>query len=147
MATTDKIVQDLINVITEKKKAITKAEKPEWKTNSAFKFSKDHASIINIQACGDVDILLEIVGFLKNKKDLDRDARELLSMPILEFKWLNYTFDEWLSDIKTRIDKIQILSKKKELEMLEERLNKLISPELRAQMELENIQKLLNDGE
>jgi hypothetical protein len=34
--------------------------------------------------------------------------------------------------------------KKKELELLEERLNKLISPELRAQMELEEIKKMLS---
>lgn len=42
-----------------------------------------------------------------------------------------------------RIDKIEITMKKKELELLEDRINKLISPELRAQMELEEIKKSL----
>ena len=60
-----------------------------------------------------------------------------------QFKWLGFTFDQWKADIKTRIDKIQISKKKKELEELEVRLDKLISPELKQQMELEEITKLL----
>jgi hypothetical protein len=55
------------------------------------------------------------------------------------FAWGNSSVADWLDDIRTRIGKIQIGEKRKKLEALEERLNKVISPELRAKMELDAI--------
>jgi hypothetical protein len=43
------------------------------------------------------------------------------------------------SDIKTRIEQLQIKIKKDELAILEERVNKLVSPEQRRQIELEQL--------
>ena len=56
-----------------------------------------------------------------------------------EFTWSSFTVQQWLDDIKARINKVQIATKKKALEHLETRLNAVISPELRAEMELEAI--------
>ncbi len=44
-----------------------------------------------------------------------------------------------MEDIKTRINKIQIVSKRKKLEELEARLNSIISPSLKAEMEVDAI--------
>jgi hypothetical protein len=46
---------------------------------------------------------------------------------------------DWEADIKAKILKIQITSEEKKLAALEERLNKIISPELRRKMELDAI--------
>lgn len=51
-----------------------------------------------------------------------------------------YAIDDWIADIKTRLNKIQIKSKKDALAALEARLDKIISPELRAEMELAAIE-------
>lgn len=138
----DKLVQELTKIVNEKKAAIAKAERPNWNTNCAFRYSKDSAASINLQVCGNVEDLVNILGFLCEKRNAFNEAQKIIGTN-LEFKWFGFTFDEWAEDIKTRIDKIEITMKKKELEMLEERLNKLISPELRAQMELEEIRKSL----
>jgi hypothetical protein len=143
---TDKIVQDLIKVIQNKKSAIAKAEKPNWLTNCSFRYDKGSASVINLQVCSDVVELTEILAFLYQKQESQKMANEMLGLTT-PFKWLGYTFDEWFSDIKTRLDKIQIVTKRKELEVLENRLDKLISPELKAQLELAEIQKLLTDND
>lgn len=140
---TDKLVQELFNVVQVKKEAIAKAEKPSWLTNCAFRYNKETSASINLQVCSDIEELLNILGFLIEKKNNFEEAQKLLNTS-LTFKWLGFSFDQWLSDIKTRIDKIQINSKKKELEDLETRLDKLISPELKAKLELEEIQKLLS---
>ena len=54
-------------------------------------------------------------------------------------EWNGFSVNDWIDDIKTRINKVQIASKKVKLEHLESRLNAIISPELRAEMELEAI--------
>jgi hypothetical protein len=138
----DQLVQELTKIVNAKKAAIAKAERPNWRTNCAFRYSKDSSASINLQVCGVVEELVYILGFLCEKRNAFNEAQKIIGTN-LEFKWFNFTFDDWAEDIKTRIDKIEITTKKKELEMLEERLNKLISPELRAQMELEEIRKTL----
>jgi hypothetical protein len=51
--------------------------------------------------------------------------------------------DEWKEDFQTRVNQISVQEKRKELAELESRLNAIISPELKAQMELDAIAKLL----
>jgi len=51
-----------------------------------------------------------------------------------------------VADVKTRIGKVSIDKKKRQLEALETRLEKIVSPELRAEMELQAIKELLEEG-
>jgi len=60
-----------------------------------------------------------------------------------EFKYSTFTYDEWAHDIDLKIGKILISEKKTYLATLEERLNKIMSPELKAKLELEEIEKAL----
>lgn len=138
----DKIVKELFDVIQEKKAEIAKAEKPNWETNCAFRYGKESSVSTNLQVCNSAEELLDILTFLVSKKDAYDTAQKLLGTSI-KFKWFGYTFGEWLSDIKTRLNKIEISSKKKELEALETRLDKLVSPEMKEAMELEEIRKIL----
>ena len=127
----DKIVQELFKVVQEKKAAIAKAEKPNWLTNCAFRYNKETSASTNIQVCGDVDELILMLAFLCEKKRSFAEAQTILGTS-KKFAWLGFSFEDWSSDLKTRIDKIEI-SKKKQL----------VSPELKEQMELAEIQKLL----
>jgi hypothetical protein len=61
-----------------------------------------------------------------------------------KFKWLGFSYEDWSSDFQTRINKININKKKEELQNLETRLNSLISPELRRELELKEIEKMLS---
>lgn len=143
MAKTDKQVQELFKVVQQKKSAIVKAEKPNWQTNCSFGYDKNSSSRINIQVLSDIDELTEILAFLLRKENSHQEAAAILGVES-EFKWMGFTLQQWRSDIQTRIDKIQISKKKQELEQLESRLSLLISPELRAEMELEEITKILS---
>jgi len=140
---TDEQVQKLFQVVQTKKSEIAKAEKPNWETNCSFGYNKDSSSRTNIQVVADIEELVHILGFLIEKQKAFESAQSVLDTN-LTFKWMGYTIDQWQSDIKTRIDKIQITKKKKDLEALEGRLDKLISPELKAKMELDEISKLLS---
>lgn len=140
----DKIVQDLIKKSQEKKAEITKAEsKPKWETNCSFSYVKDSTSNrINLQTVSDTDEFINILAFLIEKEKAFNEAKKELGLEG-DFKWMGFTMKEWRSDITTRVNKITVTKKKKEFEEIEKRLNSLISKEMREELELEELQKML----
>jgi hypothetical protein len=140
----DDKVQQLFAIVKQKKSEIEKAEKPNWVTNCSFRFTEDStaAGSLNLQVQSDPKVIVGILAFLTEKSAHFTAASAELGLD-LEFKWLGYTVEDWKTDLVTRLNKVQIKKKKDELELLESRLDKLVSPEVRAQMELEAIEKLL----
>lgn len=143
--TRDEQIKDLLKVVEEKKKKINKAEKPKWLTNCSFSFNPEYASTarVNLQVTSDINILVEIFAYVLEKREFYYKSASELGIKNPEFKWMGFTTDEWKSDIQTRIDKIQISKERQELEVLEQRLNKLVTPEERARIELQEIESLL----
>ena len=110
----DKAVQQLFEVVQKKKAEIAKAEKPNWLTNCSFRYNKESSNSTNIQVCSDVNELITILGFLIGKQNEFNLAKEVLGVTNT-FNWFGFTLEEWTNDIRTRIDKIQITNKKKDL--------------------------------
>jgi hypothetical protein len=77
------------------------------------------------------------------RRDKSESAAKELGVDY-NFTWLGFTVEEWKDDFQTRVNQISVQEKRKELAELESRLNAIISPELKAQMELEAIEKLLS---
>lgn len=143
MAKTDEQTLNLFKVVQAKKDEIKQAEKkPDWKTNCAFRYNKDSSAAINLQVCADVEELVHILAFLCDRKKGFDEAQKILGTEIA-FRWMGFTFEAWATDVKTRVAKVLIADKKKALEILESRLDKVLSPELKAQLELEAISKEL----
>ena len=139
---TDEKTLGLIKEIQRRKAEIATLEKPNWRTNCSFSYGSQLIAI-NIHV-SDTRTLILIAAFLSDKKKgYDAVAPTLGIESIPEFTWGGFSVDDWLSDIKTRIAKIQIVSKRQKLEQLETRLNAIVSPELRAAMELEAIESEL----
>lgn len=140
--TTDQQVLTLIKEVTRRKQEIARIEKPQWRTNMLFAYVEDGVSNkgINLHAELAPGNLIKIAGFVIERETFYRQAASELGVETMPpFTWLGYTSEDWLEDLKMRIQKIQIVSKKKKLEALEERLNNIISPELRAKMEIDAI--------
>jgi len=143
MAKTDEQTLNLFKIVQAKKDEIKQAEKkPDWKTNCSFRYNKDSSASTNLQVCADIEELVHALAFLCDRKKGFDDAQKILGTEIT-FRWMGFTFEAWASDIKTRVAKVLITDKKKTLEVLESRLDKVLSPELKAQLELEAISKEL----
>jgi hypothetical protein len=143
---TDKKVQALISMVNEKRDEIKKASKPNWITNCSFRYTEDRAEGFNIQTITDTSKLVHALAFLKTREGaFDEAAAELGTKD--KFDWLGYSVEDWTTDFQTRITKVNITKKKKELALLESRLDKIISPELKAQMEIDAITKELDEIE
>ena len=136
---TDALTLELIKQVAKQKEEISKAERPTWVTNCSFSHTERPSDSINIHVESNIKNLVCIAAFLTEKQNSYRAAAELLGVEAPPFTWGGHSVIEWCEDLKLRINKIQIASKKKKLEALESRLNAIISPELRAKMELEAI--------
>ena len=142
---TDKKTLELIKEVQRRKEEIAKAEKPSYKTNCSFSYIEGKAAdAINLHVEASVKNLICIAAFLKDKEEAYAEvAQELGVADVPAFTWNGSSVAEWIADIKARINKIQIAAKKKQLETLEARLGAIVSPELRAELELEAIAKEL----
>jgi hypothetical protein len=141
--TQDELVQKLIDAAQTKRKAIELAEKPIWLTNSSFSYDEDNSSIRrNIRVINNVGELVKIQAFLNQKESYYTDAAKELDYD-QPFTWLGFSHADWTADFKVMATKINITKEKQNLEAIESRLDKLISPELKRQLELEAISKEL----
>ncbi len=140
----DDTTLQLIQEVVKRKAAISNAERSNWQTNMSFSYLEGSSATVNLHVERDVGTLLKIISFIRARAYDYQDAvtaMEIDGAP--PFKWQNFTVLEWTEDIKLRISKLQVDAQKKSLEAIEERLNKIISPELRQQMELEAIKKAM----
>jgi len=146
MEKTDKKTLDLINEVKKRKQEISNIERISWKTNCSFSYNNgDLLKSINLHVLKDIRELISIAAFLIEKEESYKKALKILNVENPpDFFWNCYSVSDWLEDIQSRINKSQIAIKKEKLENLEKRLNSIISPELRAEIELELIEKELN---
>lgn len=139
-AKTDKKTLELIVEVNRQRAEISKIEKPNWKTSCSFSYVEGNNSTINLHVESNVRNLIKIVAFLQNReKSYNQASKDLGVENAPEFTWNGFSVADWIEDVKMRINKIQIADKKKKFETLEARLNAIISPELRAEIELEKI--------
>lgn len=146
MASTDKKTLELIQLVKTQKAEIAKLNKPSYKTNCSFSYDEGRSNnAVNIHVETDVRKLISFAAFLVSMEKSYKETAKLLAVECVpDFTWNGYPTSEWLEDLKTRINKVQIGAKRVKLESLEARLKKIISPELQAELELEAIQSELS---
>lgn len=137
----DETIKKLFNVIQTKKAEIEKLDKPNWVTNCAFPLK--NGANLNLHTVSDPEKIVEVyASIISDEKSFDEANKDLSCN--YNYKIGGYTSSEWKSDLKTRFDKLQIKNKQAELASLEKRLDGLVSPEMKRQLELEEIEKMLN---
>ncbi len=142
---TDTTTLVLIEEIKKRKSEIAKIGRTNNKTDVLFSYTNgDTSRVVNLNVESNVQNLVLMAAHVINQKELyEKTAADLgvESPPV--FKWNRFSIEDWVDDIKNRIAKIQVSTKQKTLEKLEVRLNSIISPELRAKIELQDILKEL----
>jgi hypothetical protein len=145
----DKAVLQLLTKVREKKEAIKGAQKkPQWKTNCSLSLiDSRYTSVqdrLNIQTVRDTDRLIEVGAFLlRRHADMDH-AATLLGIKY-DSLYMGYSIEDWTTDLKTRVAMLKLEEQKKELEILNKRVDKLVTPEQRREMELLELQEILKD--
>jgi len=144
--TTDDAVMELLVRVAKKKEEIKKMKiRPQWKTNCTIgKIEDSTHDRVNIQTVRNEGVLMSLYAFLLQQEKLLNTASEELK---LEYNgsWQGYSIDDWKSDLKSRANQLLIDKKEKELQVMDNRVNKLVSPDQRREMELEALQAMLGD--
>lgn len=143
----DKVVDALFAQLQKKKAQIAKTERSNWLTNCSFSYNREGGSRINLQTISDVEEITNMLASLLESATAYNEAKRILNTEGT-FKWLGFTVDEWTADFQTRINKISVAKLKKEYEVIEARIDKLVSVEKREEMEIAALSKELglSDG-
>lgn len=140
---TDARIIEMIEEVKRQKDEITRIENPRWNTNCTFTYIEGRLNeAVNIHTEMNVRNLILMAAFLMDKElSYNRAAAELGLTPetVPPFVWNGASVKDWLDDLKKRIEKINLASRRQKLEQLETRLNAIVSPELRAKIELDSI--------
>lgn len=135
----DQQVLELIKSVEKQKFEIQALEKPSYKTHCSWSYTEQSNTVLNLHTL-QLKEVLNIASFLITKQ---KDYSNACKFHNVEnppcFTWCGFSFEDWQHDIGIRIQKIQIQSKKNKLETLENRLNNIVSPELKRKLELESI--------
>lgn len=142
--TIDTKIKELYYTVQNKKKEIEAISvKPSWVTNCAFRYEADFnypaTTTINIQTVNDIDVLVNIAGWLTLQEERHTKGLEKLNLPSKPYTWLGYTVEEWVADISTRISRLSLADKKKELAILESKLKAILPPEFERELAMEDI--------
>jgi cysteinyl-tRNA synthetase len=142
----DDVTLKLIQQVDEQRQIVKNLKKSiSNRTNMTFSYSEVLNGSINLNTVSKVDELIKIASFLISKKETYESAAKLMQVEnVPEFKWMGFVVEDWVHDIKNKIDRIQLSVKEARLNALEQRLEGVISPELKRQRELESIAAELN---
>jgi len=140
--THDQRVQVLFDKLKAKQAEVANAERPQYLTAGLFRFSTRDEQI-DIKTLRDERKLVEILAFLKDREENFAEAAEELKVSA-SFTWLGFTTEEWSKDLQTRVSGLQITKRRAELKELEERVNAVMTPELRREMEMKALESLLD---
>jgi hypothetical protein len=141
---TDKIVLELLQRVKQKQKEIADSERPHWETSCSVGMTDNVNDKVNIQTVTDLNKLVSLYAFLSEKEKSLVAAKRELGVDV-KLSWQGHSFADWKKDFKARIEQIGLNRKRADLRDLEARVEKLVTPEQRRQIELEAIQKELSN--
>jgi hypothetical protein len=131
----DKRILELKETIKKKKNKIIKLKKFSPITNCSLNLSEKRYNIHTLTLDKLTLLLIELNLYKISANDLG-------------IKYLvisGYKIDEWISDIKQKIDIFNIEQEKKDLDILEKKLTSLLSDNTKTELEINEISNLLNN--
>ena len=137
----DSKIVELIKIVEHQKNDVLNSEKESkrgWKTNCSLNII-GFPQPLNIQTAS-IDNVVKAYGMLLTVFSNTGDAAKYLDVQVPS-TYDGYSLEDWVDDFKKRVAVIQLKTKKEKLNSLEDRLNGIVSPETRRQMELEIIMK------
>lgn len=139
----DKRTLELLSKIQQQKAEIAEVEKPAYKTNNSLPLTQfGKADGINLHTLNTVGPLIQLAGGMLQKADSYAAAVDKLGIENPPpFMWAGFSLNDWLHDLRLHISRIRIKETRAQLEQYETRLNAIVSPELRRELELKAISK------
>jgi hypothetical protein len=142
----DKIITTLLAKAKAQESEIGRITSYDLKTNLSFP-TRDHSSIrenVNLNIISDVPTLIGYVAILNMYNHFHHEACRTLDVTG-QFKWGGFTYQDWIHDMKHRVEVIGLKAKKLKLKVIQDQLNDLMSPEMKRKQQLDEIAASLED--
>lgn len=132
MSKNDERVLQLKKIIDEKKSELKSVKRFTPITNCVLDLEGQKYNL-NVLQLADLRLLLVRLNmYLISAKDLG-----------IKLEIAGYNIDEWITDIKSKIEIFEYKKKESELKALEAKLDKMLSDEKKTELELDEIAALL----
>jgi len=140
MSKHDEKVKAMLEVLETKRKELGTKPSGSLVTNGLLKFNdRDH---INIQTINDIKVAVNSLALVLGNKLVYENACKLLDVES-EYNYGGYAIEDWIADLKHRVDIIKWNTKQAEFNAISKKLDGLISEDLRTEKELGDIEALL----
>lgn len=138
-------LQGALGAIETRLKDLNNVAGGNYQTNGAFKFTPNGTmSSVDIHKCTDVQQLLTIHSFLKQKADSYNGSGTFFNLkqfPV--FKWCGYTMEQWEADLKIRVALTTQKDETDALNAAKAQLSAFLTKEDQMHMVLQNLSSLL----
>ena len=139
-------IQRGLEIIETKIGDIRKYRDQKTKTNGDFRYTpSSNFTSCDLTKCKDVGQILTVVGFLKNRSELyELGAKEMGLSEYPVFRWQNYELEDWMHDLKHRLDFINSADRLRKLSDAKRLLSNHVSEEQKRQNDLNKVKDLLS---
>ena len=127
-------ILELKNKIEDKRNSIKELKRFNPITNCIL-ILREESYNLNVQDKQQlINLLVELNSLYLSYKNLDIEDEYLLN---------GFSLEDWISDIKQKIDIINIKAETKKLNELETKLNNMLSQDKKTEMELNDIENMI----
>jgi len=130
----DEKILELKSQITEKKKSVIKSKRFIPITNCSIELDGIRYNIQTLDKESCISLLVKLNSYKLSAKDLD-----LLE----EYKISGFKIEEWIEDIKLKLDVLLQREEEKKLHSMEKKLEDLLSNEKKIEIEIADIESML----
>lgn len=139
----DDRIQSMLATVAAQKAEVAAAEvltKRNWETHCSYQAGA--SAPVNIQTAP-LAVVHQVMTDLVQKRNAGKEAADLLGIKMEDPLYSGFTFEQWAADLKKRVAYLTWEDKRRKLVAAEARLNQLLSPERRRDLELAELEQLL----
>jgi hypothetical protein len=137
----DKLIEDLLVVVENKKAEIERIKNPVFKTNLSLTSPYNESVRINLNVAGE-ETLLSLLYIFERMVSDNGTIPAKYGVPSIE-DWYGFKLEDWRSDLVLKIKQKSAQRQIKDLKEKEEKLNSLISERKKKEIELDNLKASL----
>lgn len=138
----DKLIEDLLVVVEQKKAEIERIKNPTFKTNLSIANPNSNDGVrINMNVASE-EILLSLLYTFDTLIEKNKVLPEKYGVPKLE-DWYGYKLEDWRDDLVLKIKQKNSQKQIKDLKEKEELLNSLVSERKKKEKQLDSLKASL----
>lgn len=137
----DKLIEELLVVVENKKAEIERIKNPVFKTNLSLASPYNESVRVNLNVAGE-ETLLSLLFIFERMVSDNGTIPVKYGVPSIE-DWYGFKLEDWRSDLVLKIKQKSAQKQIKDLKDKEEKLNSLISERKKKEIELDNLKASL----